>query len=88
MQASAECPEQRKLRQRYLAAVRAYRQMVPTLDAVSTRREFDEAYQRAEAVRLSYLRARFELRNHVERHGCAEIETEEAAGAPWDAPKT
>ena len=74
MPASAECPEQRKLRQRYVAALRAYREAVPTRDAVSTRREFDEAYERAEVVRLSYLSARFELCYHLERHGCAAIE--------------
>jgi hypothetical protein len=55
--------------------------MVPTPDAVSTRREFEEAYERAEGVRVAFIRARFELRDHIERHGCAEIEPEKAAGA-------
>ena len=75
------CPEQRILRRRYLAELRAYRQMVPALDAVSTRREFEEAYERAEGVRIAFIHARFELRDHIKRHGCAAIEAEEAAGA-------
>jgi len=81
MAPSAQCVEQRKLRRRYLAALRAYRQMVPALDDVSTRREFDLAYERAEGARVAFIRSRFELRDHLERHGCAAIEAEEAAGA-------
>jgi hypothetical protein len=81
---SGECPEQQRLRRRYLAALGAYRQMVPALDDVSTRREFEEAYEHAEEVRLALIRARFDLRHHVEQHGCAAIEAPEeddAAGA-------
>ena len=74
---SAECPEHQKLLERYLAALRAYGQMVPSMDVFSTRREFEEAYERAEEERIALIRARFDLRHHIERHGCAVKEAEE-----------
>jgi hypothetical protein len=55
--------------------------MIPVLDAVSTRDEFEEAYERAEGVRVAFVGTRFELRDHIERHGCAVTPAEEAAGA-------
>ena len=78
---SAECVEQRGLRERYLAALRTYLEMVPALDTVSTPREFEEAYERAEGVRAVFIHAGLELRDHIERHGCAPIEAQESAGA-------
>jgi hypothetical protein len=43
--------------------------------------ELEEAYERAEGVRVVFIRARSELQDHIERHGCAPIEAQEAAGA-------
>jgi hypothetical protein len=75
---SGECPEQQELRRQYLSALSAYRKMVPARDDVSTRREFEEAYERAEEGRMALIRARFNLRHHIQQHACAAIEgTEE-----------
>ena len=81
MAPTCACPEQRILWQRYLTALRIYRHMIPVLDAVSTRDEFEEAYERAEGVRVAFVGTRFELRDHIERHGCAAIPAEEAGAS-------
>ena len=81
MPPSDECVEQRRLWERYLAALRAYLERVPALDALSTPREVGEAYERAEGVREVLFFASVALRDHIARHGCAAIEVEEAAGA-------
>ena len=84
MPPSGECPEQQELRRQYLSALSAYRKMVPARDDVSTRREFEEACERAEEVRIALIRARFNLRHHIQQHACAAIEAreeDEAEGA-------
>jgi len=55
--------------------------MIPALDTALTRGEFEEAYERAEGVRVAFVGARFELRDHMERHGCAAIEAKEAGAS-------
>jgi hypothetical protein len=67
---SSACLQQQILREQYLSALRAYRQMIPALDAVSTSRGFDEAFERAELVRLLFVAARNDLNNHVKKHSC------------------
>jgi len=71
MLVSTECSEQRKLRARYLAVLRAYGQTVPALDAASTSDAFEEAYERADVLRLLFVHARSDLDSHIREHGCA-----------------
>jgi hypothetical protein len=71
---AAGCPEQQTLRERYLAALRVYRDMIPILDAASTPREFETAYEHAEAARWLFLRTRSDLYNHTQQHACAVVE--------------
>jgi hypothetical protein len=52
--------------------------MIAALGGVSGR-EFEDAYERAEGTRLRFVRARFDLRYHIQEHGCVLVE--EAAGA-------
>ena len=68
------CPEQRTLRERYLAALRIYRDMIPILDAASTPREFEKGYEHAEAARWLFLRTRSDLHDHIQQHGCVVVE--------------
>ena len=75
---TSECAQERTLRQRYDAALKAYREMIAALGGVSGR-EFEDAYERAEGTRLRFVRARFDLRYHIQEHGCVLVE--EAAGA-------
>jgi hypothetical protein len=63
------CPEQQRLRDRYQTAIRAYKEMISALDGVSSHREFDEVYERAEGVRLFDV-AREEHRKHLLLDGC------------------
>ena len=75
---TSECAEERALRERYDAALKAYRETVVALSGASGR-EFEDAYERAEGTRLRFVRARFDLRYHIQEHGCVLVE--EAAGA-------
>jgi hypothetical protein len=75
---TSKCAEERALRERYDAALKAYRKIVTALDGVSGR-EFEDAYERAEGIHLLFVRARFDLRYHIQEHGCVVVE--EAAGA-------
>jgi len=54
--------------------------MVVALDGLSSH-EFAESYERAEGVRLLFVRARFHLENHIQEHGCMLAAKEEAAEA-------
>jgi hypothetical protein len=67
---ASECAEQRMLREKYKAALKTYWEMVPTLDIASTHLDFEEAYERAEGVRLLFARAKTELMDHIRQHGC------------------
>lgn len=49
--------------------------MLAALDNVSTIDEFEEAYERAEEVHLLFVRTRFDLLIHIQRHGCTTIES-------------
>ena len=75
---ASKCSEEWALRERYSAALEAYRKQVTTLNAVSTDAEFEDAYERAETERVLFVRARFLHRYHIQEHGCV---VEEAAGA-------
>jgi len=43
-------------------------------------REFEDAYERAEAERLKFVHARFYLRYHIQQHGC--VVATDAASMP------
>ena len=64
------CPEMERLQQQYRRALAAYWEMVTLLDNVSSFCDFEEAYELAEGVRLLFDRARVELHEHIEQHGC------------------
>jgi hypothetical protein len=76
---TSECREERRLRERYNATIKAYRERLAALNGVSTNAEFEDAYEHAEIERLQFVRARFHLRYHIQDHGC--VVAEEAAGA-------
>lgn len=76
---ASECTEERALRERYNAAIKAYREQITALEGTSTNAEFEIAYERAEAERLIFVHARFLHRYHIQEHGC--MLAEEAAGA-------
>jgi len=78
---TSECAEQKLLRERYNAALKAYWEMVTALDIVSNHSEFQEAYERAEGVRLLFVRTRIDLLHHIREHGCDLPQQEEAASA-------
>ena len=77
----SDCPELLQLRTMYANAIRAYRDVIAILDHVSTDREFEQAYERAEAARLLFIRARFNLLYHIQEHGCVAPAEEDAASA-------
>ncbi len=54
----------------YSVAVRAYIAVAIALDGLSSHQEFEEAYQRAEEVRLEFEHARADLNQHMQEHGC------------------
>jgi len=54
----------------YRVAVRAYIAVAIALDGLSSHQEFEEAYQRAEEVRLEFEHARADLNQHMQEHGC------------------
>jgi hypothetical protein len=75
---TSECAEERALRERYDAALKAYRETVVALSGASGR-EFEDAYERAEGIRLLFVHARFQHRYHIQEHGCVVVG--EGAGA-------
>ena len=77
----SECVEQKLLRERYYAALRSYWEVLTALEGVSNYTEFVEAYERAEGVRLLFVRARLDLEDHIREHGCLAPANHEAAGA-------
>jgi hypothetical protein len=76
---TSDCPEQQRLWGRYNTAVIAYWEMVAALERVSTPREFVDAHERVEGMRLQLARALSDLSKHIQGHGCALVE--EAAQA-------
>ena len=70
MQPVSECSEKERLRRRCRAYLLVYWETMHRLDLVSTHREFEEAHERAQGVRLLFLGARAELHSHMEQHGC------------------
>ena len=70
----SECPEERVLRDRYYAAVKAYGEKITALASVSTNEEFENAYELAEGARLQFVNARFHLRYHIQKHSCVALE--------------
>ena len=66
----------------YDASIRAYQGLIAILEHVSTDREFEQAYERAEGARLLFVRTRFNLLYHIQEHGCVVPAEEEAATAP------
>ena len=78
---TSECAEQKLLRERYSATLKAYWEMVTALDSVSTHNEFQEAYERAEGIRLLFVRTRSDLVDHIREHGCDLPRQEEGVGA-------
>lgn len=78
---TTECPEQKLLRERYAAATQAYREMILALEQASTPKEFTEMYERAEGVRLVFVRARLDVENHIREHGCRAFVEMEAVAA-------
>jgi hypothetical protein len=69
MQAKPGCGEQAELLERYHAAVQMYKEAMASLSDAS-QEDFGEIYERAEGVRLIFKQARFELREHIRKHGC------------------
>jgi hypothetical protein len=78
MQPLSGCAEERVLQERYQAALRSYWEGLTALEAVSNYKDFIEAYERAEGVRLLFARAKLELENHTREHGCSMLIDEEA----------
>ena len=71
MTSTSACVERERLRERYKAAIRAYRDMITVLDYVLSQREFEETYEVAEKARWEFVRARVALQGHVAEHGCS-----------------
>jgi hypothetical protein len=44
--------------------------MLTALEVASSYREFAESYERAEGVRLLFVRARLDLEDHIREHCC------------------
>ena len=81
MLSSSDCPQQKFLRDKYFAAMQAYRDMIPAMTLASgNRQDFEQAYTRAEDVRWSFVRARVELERHMQEHGCSLV-AEESLGS-------
>ena len=71
---ASECDEERALRERYKAALNAYRERATAMSGLSTDAEFEDAYERAEAERVLFVQARFHHRYHIQQHGCVVVE--------------
>ncbi len=69
MQPKPPCSERERLAEQYRTASKIYKDATASLAAVSPD-QFEETYQHAEGVRMIFERARADLEEHIQQHGC------------------